>query len=630
MKKFSENSRPNVYKAQERLAKSVLRLLKINPLRLSRSFRSRKNQRSRQDQLTIEILRFRVDHPDAMQEQAGQTIYSDAFKDFILSRYNNEAYAELTPAQFSRAAGIPVELLNACFAPARGTLSEESATPLPEEKVLAHASGVSTRLSEHFEKWLSVTRDFLHATGDELGWRAHQIKRVLSKVISVMIRVLPKRLTYHHYDKIAELTPATMLITGYSGTQALKQSYQKNLSRGLAISMALHLSALGMYWVVYGLIEPEPPVRAVRLMMYPDLESKIEEKSGSPGAGENNRAGLKNGRASLPPLGNIAESNTLLHLRVLSADQATKPPGPNATESIIGPYTPTIDVAGLQELANQGIPSSIAGTGSTPLMHFIPKAGKTPKIDLASIGGEDGAVLPSNTVAGVQARLVGFGSTGSANGSSFNPTFAASSAGQGGSGSIGERYSTGRPGSLHPGDKTEYRSRNPEPGTKDHRTGNAGPDKIPLKSSGQREWKSRDLKKLFHELLEWMAENPYEFPPVLKHYMRFKKDDVTARVAISTVENDYELFMLCNEASEDFGLLLVAAGDSTSAICLRDTGFRKQSFYLSKGVAGRNENHEVASVSMLEQRPTIQETSKFYDVFISWWDKMKAGGQKKS
>jgi hypothetical protein len=128
-----------------------------------------------------------------------------------------------------------------------------------------------------------------------------------------------------------------------------------------------------------------------------------------------------------------------------------------------------------------------------------------------------------------------------------------------------------------------------------------------------------------------MEGNPYEFPPALKHYMHFKKGDVTARVAISTLEEDYELFMLCNEASEDFGLLLVAAGDSTQAICLRDTGFRQQSFYLSKGIASRNESAAVGSVSMLEQRPTLQETSKFYNIFLSWWDKTnKAGGQKKS
>jgi hypothetical protein len=127
-----------------------------------------------------------------------------------------------------------------------------------------------------------------------------------------------------------------------------------------------------------------------------------------------------------------------------------------------------------------------------------------------------------------------------------------------------------------------------------------------------------------------MEENRYEFPPALKHYMRFKNGDVTARVAILTLENEYELFMLCNETSEDFGLLLVAAGDSSQAICLRDTGFRKQSFYLSQGVASRNENHDVASVSMLEQRPTLQETSKFYGIFLSWWDKTNAGDQKRS
>ena len=158
--------------------------------------------------------------------------------------------------------------------------------------------------------------------------------------------------------------------------------------------------------------------------------------------------------------------------------------------------------------------------------------------------------------------------------------------------------------------------------------GYTGP-KIALKLSGEKAWKSRDLKRLFQELLEWMKDHPYELPPALKRYMRFTNGDMTSRVTIATQETEYELFMLCNTASEDFGLLLVAAGDSTQAICLRDTGFRKQSFYFSKGIANRNENGGVGSISMLEQRPTLQETTNFYNIFLSWWDKTKAGEQVK-
>jgi len=193
-----------------------------------------------------------------------------------------------------------------------------------------------------------------------------------------------------------------------------------------------------------------------------------------------------------------------------------------------------------------------------------------------------------------------------------------------------EGYSTGRVAAAINDPKAGYATGRTVPIVADRKAEDAGPEKVVLKGAGENDWKSRDLKKLFTELLEWMRKNPYDFPPALRHYMRYKTGDITARVAIATTETNYELFLLCNEASEDFGLLLVAIGDSTQAICLRDTGFRQQSFYLSKGVAGRNEMAAVGSVSMLEARPTLQETSRFYRIFLSWWDKTKAGGLKKS
>jgi len=405
----------------------------------------------------------------------------------------------------------------------------------------------------------------------------------------------------------------------------LKKSYQKNLSRALAISVTLHFIALHVYLAISHLSYSEPPVRTVRIMVYPELESEIEKRPPAAGpskTGEKRAGWINPTTVSTPPVGVFTKDNVLVPVPVLSSYYTTIPPGPNALNNA---DIPMIDVAGLRELANQGVPSSIAGTGTTPLVHFVPVPGKSPKIDLASIGGEAGTVLPASNVAGAQSRLDGFGMAGGG----FDPSLAALKGGYGSAGIGGGEYSTGRSGSISNGPGSGYGAGKSGWAT-DLKSENSDAKKILLKSSGEKDWKSRDLKKLFHELLEWMEENPYEFPPTLKHYMRFKNGDITSRVAIATTEADYELFMLCNAASEDFGLLLVAAGDSTDAICLRDTGFRKQSFYLSKGIASRNEIAAVGSVSMLEQRPTLPETSKFYNIFLSWWDKTKAGEQKKS
>jgi hypothetical protein len=192
----------------------------------------------------------------------------------------------------------------------------------------------------------------------------------------------------------------------------------------------------------------------------------------------------------------------------------------------------------------------------------------------------------------------------------YNPKLEASRAGIGGV--PGNSYATGRAGPVT-GQKAV----------------SAKAEKVTVKNFGEADMK-KNLRELFQQLAKWMRQNPYDFTPSLKSYMRFKPGDLTSRAAIEAGQTSYEVFMLCNEASEDFGLLLVAAGDSAGATCLRDTGFRQQSFALSKGIAGRNEALEVFSIIMIEERPTKQETERFYSIFLSWWEKNKpVGGEQK-
>lgn len=607
------NRRPNSPETESRLTRFLSGLKKINPIKSSASTRTREQLRN---QLTIEFLRYRLTHSDAMLQYAGHTVYSEAFRRFLVERYQETAQ-ELSAEQFAEAAEISPELLQRWL--------EQAQNPT---LAIAEEAMPALRVSAHFEKWLSVTRDFLHASGEEFGWRATQIKHILTKVVRLMLRLLPKRLTLRHYEKIAALTPAALLSNHY-GFSSLRQGYQKNLSRGLMVSVAIHFLALGIYSIFDVITEEKLPPKTLRLTLYPELENTIAEmqrRAGSREIGEGRQPHGNNAQASAAPFGITTQSIFLLPLRVLPADYATLPPGPNLPDDAPVADVPIVDVAGLEELVNQGIPSSIAGTGNMPLLRFVPKPGENPKIDLASVGGENGISLPSSSTPGERGQVL-YASTA---GSGFSPTLQAAAGGSWGGGKLGDGYRTGRATSL-PGDgdggNNNGKSGNP---TTDHQAKAGHPDRIPLKNIGENDWKNRDLKKLFHELFEWMEVNRYEFPPALKHYMRFKDSDVTSRVGITTQENRYELFLLCNKNSEDFGLLLVAAGDSSQAICLRDTGFRKQSFYLSKGIASRNESAAIGSVSMLEQRPTLQETSRFYNIFLSWWDKAKTAGVKKS
>jgi hypothetical protein len=296
-----------------------------------------------------------------------------------------------------------------------------------------------------------------------------------------------------------------------------------------------------------------------------------------------------------------------------------KPQASKSIENMVAPANaapneiPQIDLTTLQALAHV-VDQAPEDLKLLQRSASLPSSMKMPEINVGT------SLLPALNAPVVQSRPNGLPVFGAPS-KVFAPKIETPKSGYGGSPG-GEGYSTGRAAPIIPTDLANEHKKAEK----------TGPEKIVVKNKdGEKDWRARDVEKLFHELLKWMRKNPYAFPPALKQYMRFKPGDITSRVAIATNEADYELFMLCNEVSEDFGLLLVAAGDSTQAICLRDTGFRKQSFYLSKGIASRNETAAVASVSMLEQRPTLQETSKFYNIFLSWWDRTnKAGGQKKS
>ncbi|RIK73065.1 hypothetical protein DCC62_18210 [candidate division KSB1 bacterium] len=186
----------------------------------------------------------------------------------------------------------------------------------------------------------------------------------------------------------------------------------------------------------------------------------------------------------------------------------------------------------------------------------------------------------------------------------YNPNLTAAKVGYGGV-PAGTNYSTGRAGQIS-----------------ERKPAVTAAEKITVQSF-ERKRQEIDFDKLFRELLEWLKANQSELSPSVKQYMRYRHGDITAKVAISTDKMDYDLFFLCNEASQDVGLLMVEVSDSSTAIMLRDTGFQKKSFILSKGMAGRGEETKVNSLSMLASNPTISETSKFYDIFLSWWEKNK-------
>jgi hypothetical protein len=132
-----------------------------------------------------------------------------------------------------------------------------------------------------------------------------------------------------------------------------------------------------------------------------------------------------------------------------------------------------------------------------------------------------------------------------------------------------------------------------------------------------------DLKKIFKvlflKLAEWLKQSQKELSPAVKHFMNYKQGDLTTVVLIDAHDQVYEWFIRCNEASEEVGILMAEMGENGEAIYLRDVGFKQQSHYLGIGQVGRNENGEVFTVSMREETPSREQTTRFYNIFLSWW-----------
>jgi hypothetical protein len=202
-------------------------------------------------------------------------------------------------------------------------------------------------------------------------------------------------------------------------------------------------------------------------------------------------------------------------------------------------------------------------------------------------------------------------SAGSPYGQGYTPGLRAAKVGYSGpGGGRGTGYSTGR----ERGPVNERKS------TKNFSDASAKAVKVEVK---EKDLAHVELDKIFQELVGWLLANQSELSETVKKCLRFKQGDITATVNITVEGTPYDLFFLCNDKSQDIGILLVEEGESADATLLRDTGFRKKSFYLSKGMATRDADNSVVSTSMLETSPSQAETSRFYNIFLSWWEKNK-------
>jgi len=203
-------NRNYVYEVQQRLTEHLLPLLEMGPGRPANPTPpSEDNGRSKSDQLTIDVLRYRAEHPGAVVVHADHKNYSDAFKYFVLNRYDQECEF-MTQEEFAKAAELPVETLRTWLAQDRAPLLPENAALKPKAIIPVDAAEIVHTIARHFESWEGSTRDFIRHAVKALGIKANAIKRVLC---IVKLLSLPQRRTYRYRGSTTQLAPRTMLVT---------------------------------------------------------------------------------------------------------------------------------------------------------------------------------------------------------------------------------------------------------------------------------------------------------------------------------------------------------------------------------------------------------------------------------
>ncbi|MGH7452960.1 MAG: hypothetical protein ACRENG_16545 [bacterium] len=537
-----------------------------------------RRRRSREDQITIDVLRYRVDYPGAVIEHDDGAAYSDAFTSFLLNRYEMERH-KLTRRKFARAAEIPVATLRVWVAQAPRPLL--AALELEElAKNPPPAPGLLKMLADRVAK----------SAGAAIAALIRGLKdpRLIIRQIRLALASTAHFLTWFFVAERIDFLDFRR--------SELKRHPQTRVAFGLICAIFFNFGILATFMY---LNRDKAQVRQVmvQLVNYPELEPAKEEEPAKRKKSNSEHA-----------LNITTETDNLVNVQVRPDDLPSMITASDLPADASATDVPVVDVSDL--LSHQtGIAPNGGGTSGIPLSSNIVAKKGAPDIDIGvgGFGGSSGGNgIGNGPVAPPTLKLPQ--GTGGMNGLPVGPNLAASSGGRSG-GPSGGGYSSGRAGAIT-GKKVV----------------NSKAEKITTKNFGEADLK-RDLRQIFQELATWMQSNRYEFTPVLKSYMHYKPGDVTSRVGIEVGTTAYDLFMLCNEASEDFGLLLVVAGDSAQATCLRDTGFRQQSFFLSKGIAGRDEENEVNTISMLEERPTRQETDRFYNIFLSWWKMNKTGAQ---
>ena len=118
-------------------------------------------------------------------------------------------------------------------------------------------------------------------------------------------------------------------------------------------------------------------------------------------------------------------------------------------------------------------------------------------------------------------------------------------------------------------------------------------------------------------IMEWMQLHASALPPGIRRHVGQRRGDLTARAATVHEGTPFEVFLLARIPVREIHVVLVRGQETYYLI---DRSFQREGRSFRTGYARRTSGVIQGVVS--EEKPaSSREASRFYSVFLAWWDK---------
>ena len=118
-------------------------------------------------------------------------------------------------------------------------------------------------------------------------------------------------------------------------------------------------------------------------------------------------------------------------------------------------------------------------------------------------------------------------------------------------------------------------------------------------------------------IIEWMRLHASELPPGIRRHTGLRSGNLSATAALMDGGDAYEVYLLARVPVREIHIVLVRGEETYYLI---DRSFQREGRSFRVGYA-RREGSVITGVVSEERAASSPEASRFYRVFLSWWDK---------